>query len=88
MHPNRYFAGRMTKVSTFIQRYPHDGESASQKTDVYIAHDARRLYVVWVCWDNEPHLIRARLSEREDVWGDDTVEVLLDSFHDHVVRQN
>jgi hypothetical protein len=41
------------------------------------------LYAIFICFDNEPRHIRARLSRREDVFDDDTVELVLDTFHDH-----
>ncbi len=45
-------------------------------------HDKNR-YAIFICFDSEPQKIRARLSRREDVFDDDTVELMLDTFHDH-----
>lgn len=72
----------MVKVTGFVQRNPHDGAPASQPTDAYLGYDEKNLYVVFVCFD-DPKKVRARLSRREDIFDDDTVEVLLDTFHDH-----
>ena len=71
----------MVRVTGFTQRNPHDGESVSEPTDAYLGYDQKNLYVVFVCFD-DPKQVRARLSTREDVYDDDQVEVMLDTFHD------
>ena len=69
------------RVSGFQQRKPRDGAPASQDTDVYLSYDEQNLYVVFVCHD-DPTLVRANLSRREDISGDDRVGVYLDTFFD------
>jgi len=81
MEPQGEIAQQMAKVSGFTQRNPHDGESVSEPTDAYLAYDQKNLYVVFVCFD-EPGKIRARMSNREDVYDDDQVEIILDTYHD------
>lgn len=71
----------MARVSGFTQRNPHDGESVSEPTDAYLGYDQKNLYVVFVCFD-DPRQVRARMSRREDIFDDDQVEVILDTFHD------
>ena len=73
----------MAKVDQFVQRIPSDGEPVSQRTEAYLGYDDKNLYAIFICFDNEPQKIRARLSRREDVFDDDTVELMLDTFHDH-----
>lgn len=82
MRPEGDVAARMAKVTSFVQRNPHDGAPASQATDAYLGYDEKNLYVVFVCFD-DPSKVRARLSRREDIFDDDSVEILLDTFHDH-----
>jgi hypothetical protein len=81
MHPEGEIAKQMKKVTGFIQRNPHDGALASQTTEAYLGYDSRNLYAVFVCFD-EPGKVRARLSRREDIFDDDTVEIIVDTFHD------
>src|ERR1700757_4288742 len=81
MQPRGEIAPQMAKVSGFVQRNPHDGEAVSEPTDAYLGYDQKNLYVVFVCFDN-PGEVRARMSRREDVYDDDQVEVILDTFHD------
>jgi hypothetical protein len=81
MRPEGDAASQMTKVTEFVQRYPHDGAPASQPTDAYLGYDDKNLYAVFVCFD-DPAKVRARLSRREDIFDDDTVEIILDTFRD------
>lgn len=83
MEPAAWLAGRMAKVSDFVQWIPRDGQPASQRTEVYVAHDHEHLYAVYLCFDTEPGNIRARLSRREDIFRDDRVDLFLDTFDDH-----
>ena len=81
MQPQGEIALQMAKVTGFTQRNPHDGESVSEPTDAYLGYDQKNLYVVFVCFD-DPRQVRARMSRREDIFDDDQVEIILDTFHD------
>jgi hypothetical protein len=82
MQPIPRVAGQMLKVTGFIAREPADGAEPTQNTDVYLAYDQHNIYSVFVCWDKEPEKIRARLTRREDIFSDDTVEIMIDTIHD------
>lgn len=82
MAPSPQVAGKMVKVTGFIAREPADGAQPTQNTDVYLAYDQTNLYAVFVCWDNEPDKIRARMTRREDIFSDDSAEIMIDTFHD------
>jgi len=81
MEPPADLADELLRVSEFVQREPEDGQPASQETHVYLGHDDERLYVVFVAFD-EPQRVRARMTRRESVFPDDTVEIQIDSFND------
>jgi len=83
MQPSTAWKGKLAKVEGFTQRVPHDGEPSSQRTDVYLGYDSKNLYAIFICFDTDPHKIRARLARREDIFDDDSVEIMLDTFHDH-----
>lgn len=68
-------------ITGFRQREPHDGEPVSRPTTAYASYDDKNLYVIIDCKD-DPSLVRARLSKREDIFSDDVVGVFLDTFHD------
>ena len=74
MKPSPAWDGKLAKVDHFIQRVPSDGEPVSQRTEAYLGYDDKNLYAIFICFDNDPQKVRARLSRREDVFDDDTVE--------------
>jgi len=82
MKPNPEIARQMTRLEGFIQWIPSDGKSASQKTEAYLGYDGEHLYAVYLCFDDSPGKIRARLSRREDIFRDDRVDLFLDTFDD------
>jgi len=69
------------KVSGFRQYEPGDGEASALETNVYFSYDDDNFYAVFVCKD-DPNLVRARIAKREDLIGDDAVQLYIDSFHD------
>jgi hypothetical protein len=83
MKPAPKWQGKLAKIDNFIQRTPSDGEPVSQRTEAYLGYDDKNLYVIYVCFDSEPHGIRAHLARREEIFDDDEVQLMLDTFHDH-----
>jgi Domain of unknown function (DUF5916)/Carbohydrate family 9 binding domain-like len=81
MQPEGGIAQQMAKVTGFTQRNPHDGKPVTEPTEAYLGYDQKNLYVVFVCFD-DPGKVRARMSRREDIYDDDQVEIMLDTFHD------
>jgi len=82
MKPSRAWEGRLAKADSFIQRLPSDGAPSSQRTDVYLAYDDLHLYCIFVAFDSEPQKIRAHMTPRDNIYGDEKVDLFLDTFHD------
>jgi hypothetical protein len=83
MEPSPAWKDKLAKAEQFRQRIPSDGTPVSEKTEVYLGYDAKNLYVIFICFDREPQQLRARLSRREDLFDDDFIELMVDTFHDH-----
>ena len=83
MEPSPAWKNKLAKAEKFRQRIPSDGAPVSERTEVYLGYDAKNLYAIFICFDHEPPQLRARLSRREDVFDDDFVELMLDTFNDH-----
>ena len=67
-----------TVASDFVQFEPRRGAPSTAKTEVLVLYDAGHLYVAFRAWDPEP--LTAQLTQRDaDLFGDDSVIVLLDS---------
>jgi hypothetical protein len=83
MRPRPELKDKLLKISGFIQNTPHDGEPATEKTEVWLGYTKSDLYFVFICYDRHPGLIRGHLARRENILKDDFVAVLLDPFQDH-----
>jgi Domain of unknown function (DUF5916)/Carbohydrate family 9 binding domain-like len=83
MAPSPAWAGKLAKEDHFIERIPKDGTPVSQRTEAYLGYDEKNLYVIFICFDTQVKRLRARLSRRDDIADDDSVEIMLDTFHDH-----
>jgi hypothetical protein len=82
MEPDSAWKGKLAEARQFKQRIPSDDAAASERTDAYFGYDDRNFYAIFVCFDSQPQQVRARMSHREDVFDDDFVELMLDTFHD------
>ena len=82
MAPQGEVEQAMTLVSGLIQQIPNDGQDASQKTDVYLGYDDEYLYAVFVAFDDDVEKMRANLTRRESFFGDDLIEIMIDTFND------
>ncbi|MEO8592602.1 MAG: DUF5916 domain-containing protein [Candidatus Solibacter sp.] len=71
----------MKRIDDFRQRSPGDGVPVSRKTTAWIGYDDTNLYVVFVC-ESPAAQTRARMARREDIFSDDVVGVILDTYHD------
>ena len=74
--------GAMLEVAAMLQREPSDGSPPTQETRTYLGYDSSNLYVVFVCLDTNHGGIRSHLTRREDMFDDDLVEIMLDTFND------
>jgi hypothetical protein len=83
MKPSRAWEGVLAKADGFIQRLPSDGAPSTQRTDVYLGYDDVNLYCIFVAFDSEPRKVRAHMTPRDNIYGDERVDLFLDTFHDH-----
>jgi len=69
-------------LDTFTQYEPQEGAQPTEKTIAYIGYDSKNLYIAVRCYDSNPKAIRACLTQRDNVMGDDGITVYLDTFND------
>jgi hypothetical protein len=70
-------------LEDFIQFEPSNGVPATQRTVGYLLYDREYLYVAVYAYEEDPALITARLTRRDDqLDNDDSIWVFLDTFHD------
>ncbi len=69
-------------LDAFTQYEPQEGVQPSEKTFVYLGYDKKNLYIAIRCFDSNPKAIRATLTQRDKVRGEDEVTIYLDTFND------
>ncbi|MCA1566071.1 MAG: carbohydrate binding family 9 domain-containing protein [Acidobacteria bacterium] len=65
----------------FYQIEPGDNTNASKETEVFIAYDAKFLYVAFRAHDDADK-VRATVAKRDDIFNDDYVGIILDTYND------
>src|ERR1051326_4945988 len=70
------------KLEDFYQTSPGDNIAPSQPTEVFLGYDSNTFYVAFHCYD-DPSKVRANIARRDDIFNDDYVGMLLDTFNDH-----
>ncbi|MFO7692200.1 MAG: DUF5916 domain-containing protein [Vicinamibacterales bacterium] len=75
---------RVEAIGGFLQQEPHEGEPATQQTDVWLLYDDRNVYVAARCWTTDPGRIVANEMRRDSfaIFQNDNFGVLFDTFHD------
>lgn len=77
-----HLRGKLAKVSGFVQREPDDGARPTFPTEVYVAYDEKHLYAIFLAFDDEPDKIRANMAPRDNVFNDESVNIMIDTFND------
>src|SRR5256885_1924624 len=74
-------------ASGLRQAQPHEGELATQRTEVRFAFDGAALYVGARMYDDSgARGVRTRLVRRDADMNSDYLEVIFDTYHDHIGR--
>jgi hypothetical protein len=70
-------------IKDFTQLEPQAGQPATEATEARIAYDANNLYFGIRCYDSEPaKVIDPTLQRDSDLSFDDSIQIILDTFHD------
>jgi hypothetical protein len=68
-------------LKDFYQVQPGDNIAPSKPTEVMLGYDSRFIYVAFHCYD-EPDKVRANIPKRDNIFNDDYVGILFDTFND------
>ncbi len=67
------------RADNFAEHRPGDQVQPPVDTEAYITYDDEYLYVAFLCYD-DPAVVRASFCERDHIWSDDYVILLLDTY--------
>jgi uncharacterized protein YjbK len=71
-----------TKMELKYENNPGDGTPAPVKTEVYYFENGDSFNVAFIAYDPNPEKIRASLRDRDNLWADDNVAIIIDTFND------
>jgi len=71
-----------TQVSLDYEISPGLNLPASAKTTVYITEDGESIFFAFIASDSHPENILAFLRDRDDLFQDDYIEIIIDTFND------
>ncbi|MCJ8318464.1 MAG: carbohydrate binding family 9 domain-containing protein [Colwellia sp.] len=73
---------RATKMELAYENNPGEGVPASVKTEIYFYENGHSFNVAIKAYDPDPSQIRASLRDRDALWADDNVGIIIDTFND------
>ena len=71
-----------TRIAVNIETNPNDNVPAEVEAHALIMEDGEVLYVAFIALDPDPDQIRAFYRDRDSMWNDDWVAIVLDTFND------
>ncbi|MBT4484993.1 MAG: carbohydrate binding family 9 domain-containing protein, partial [Candidatus Latescibacteria bacterium] len=74
---------KAVKVDANIEVQPGENVPAPVDTEVFISYDEENVYVGFKAYDPEPEKILAHVTDRDNIFGDDWVLILFDTFNDN-----
>ncbi|MFH1842729.1 MAG: carbohydrate binding family 9 domain-containing protein [bacterium] len=70
------------KLELTVEVQPGENIPALVSTEALVAFSETAFFVAIKAYDPRPEEIRARVCDRDDIWGDDWVALILDTFND------
>ncbi|NQY49274.1 MAG: carbohydrate binding family 9 domain-containing protein [Colwellia sp.] len=71
-----------TKMELKYEKSPGDGTPSPVKTEVFFYENGSSFNVAFIAYDPNPEKIRASLRDRDSLWADDNVAIIVDTFND------
>jgi hypothetical protein len=72
---------RTAKLGNFSEISPGENVEPEVETEVMFAYDDDNLYVAFICYD-DPTSVRASITDRDAIFQDDFVGIMIDTFKD------
>lgn len=75
---------QVPSMAGFLQQEPHEGEPATERTEVWVFYDSENVYVSSRLWDSHPERMVVSEMRRDNrgIGDNENFAVILDTFHD------
>ncbi len=70
------------RTTDFLEFQPRENARPPVETEVLLTYDDTHLYLAFIAKDHEPGQIRATLQQRDQIWNDDFVGIIVDPHSD------
>ena len=70
-------------ATDFVEIEPGDNVKSKVITEVKLIYDDNYLYAAFICYDDKISKLRTSLTDRDKIYSDDYVGLLLDTYNDH-----
>lgn len=70
----------IVSARNFVEYEPKDNVPASVETEVKILYDDDKIYFGFICYDNDMENLRVNLSDRDKIYEDDFIGIILDTY--------
>ncbi|MFQ6081884.1 MAG: DUF5916 domain-containing protein [Candidatus Aminicenantia bacterium] len=70
------------KIENFYQFVPKEKGKPSEKTIAYLGYDKKNLYLAFQCFDSQPDKIRFSVTQRDNIFMDDWIVIIIDTFNE------
>jgi hypothetical protein len=76
--------GRVPAVSDFVQQEPHEGDPATEETELWVFYDDEKVYIAARCWDSQPSrmVVNEMRRDNDNIYRNENLSVILDTFYD------
>ena len=70
-------------ATDFVEIEPGDNSTPPVKTEVKIIYDEDNLYFGFICYDNDMTKLVANMTDRDKIFNDDFIGLILDTYRDY-----
>jgi hypothetical protein len=71
------------ECNNFVEISPGDNIKCEVETKMLITYDDDNLYLGFICYDNDMSKLRANMCDRDKIWNDDYVGVIIDTYRNN-----
>ena len=73
----------MEPATDYVQQLPHEGQPATERTEVRVGYTEDTLFIAVICFDSQPESIVSTQGRRDGLLDEtDSFEMLLDTYND------
>lgn len=73
---------KAVKLENFCEVSPGENVEPKSRTESWFCYDEENLYIAFACYEDDPSQIRSNITDRDNMFSDDFVGIMIDTFRD------